>query len=108
MRVEGIWEKPRTLTLEYLRKVAKPVGLHLMECAGNVPLVHFGLISVASWTGALVAEILDNPGAKRQRSRVLITGFDQYAAKSVTSVPARAGFFLSKNCKGQEHSWLRK
>ncbi len=93
VRVEGFPEKPRTLTLEYLRKAAKPAGLHLMECAGNVPLVHFGLISVASWTGVPVAEILDNPGAKRQRSRVLITGFDQYAAKSVTSVPGASWIF---------------
>jgi len=64
-----------------------------MECAGNVPLVHFGLISVARWTGVPVAEILDNPGAKRQRSRVLITGFDQYATKSVTSVPGASWIF---------------
>ncbi len=93
VRVEGFLEKPQTLTLGYLRKAAKPVGLHLMECAGNVPLVHFGLISVARWTGVPVAEILDNPGAKRQRSRVLITGFDQYAAKSVTSVPGASWIF---------------
>ncbi len=93
VRVEGFSEKPQTLTLEYLKKAAKPVGLHLMECAGNVPLVHFGLISVASWAGVPVAEILDNPGTKRQRSRVLITGFDQYAAKSVTSVPGASWTF---------------
>ncbi len=93
LRVEGSSEKPRTLTLEYLRKAAKPLGLHLMECAGNVPLAHFGLISVASWAGVPVEEILDNPGAKRQRSRVLIAGFDQYAAKSVTSVPGASWIF---------------
>jgi DMSO/TMAO reductase YedYZ molybdopterin-dependent catalytic subunit len=93
VRVEGFPEKPRTLTLEYLRKAAKPVGLRLMECAGNVPLVHFGLISVASWTGVPVAEILDNPGTKSQHSRVLITGFDQYATKSVTSLPGASWIF---------------
>ncbi len=93
VRVEGFSEKPRTLTLEYLRRAAKPLGLHLMECAGNVPLAHFGLISVASWMGVPVAEILGNPDAKRQRSRVLITGFDQYAAKSVTSVPGASWIF---------------
>ncbi len=93
LRVEGFSEKPRTLTLEYLRKAAKPLGLHLMECAGNVPLVHFGLISVASWTGVPIAEILDNPRPKPQHSRVLITGFDQYAAKSVTSVPGASWIF---------------
>jgi len=93
VRVEGFSEKPRTLTLEYLRKTAKPLGLHLMECAGNVPLAHFGLISIASWTGVPVAEILDNPRVNSQRSRVLITGFDQYATKSVTSVPGASWIF---------------
>ena len=93
VRVEGFSEEPRSLTLEYLRKVAKPVGLHLMECAGNVLLVHFGLISVARWTGVPVAKILDIPGPKPQHSRVLITGFDQYAAKSVTSVPGASWIF---------------
>ncbi len=87
VHVEGFSEKPRTLTLEYLRKAAKPVGLHLMECAGNVALAHFGMISVANWTGVPLADILDNPGVKRRGSRVLITGFDQYATKSVTSIP---------------------
>src|SRR5712664_2269798 len=62
VRVEGFSEKPRTVTLEYLRKAAKPVGLHLMECAGNVPLAHFGMISIANWAGVPVADILDNPG----------------------------------------------
>jgi len=92
-RVEGFSERPRTLTLEYLRKAAKPVGLHLMECAGNVALAHFGMISVANWTGVPLADILDNPGVKRRGSRVLITGFDQYATKSVTSIPGASWIF---------------
>jgi len=93
VHVEGFSEKPRTLTLEYLRKAAKPVGLHLMECAGNVALAHFGMISVANWTGVPLADILDNPGVKRRGSRVLITGFDQYATKSVTSIPGASWVF---------------
>jgi DMSO/TMAO reductase YedYZ molybdopterin-dependent catalytic subunit len=93
VRVEGFAEKPRTLTLEYLTKTAKPMGLHLMECAGNVPLVRFGMISVASWAGVPVAEILDGTGAKPQARRVLISGFDQYATKSATSVPGASWIF---------------
>src|SRR2546427_2439202 len=94
VRVEGFVEKPRILTLEYLRKAAKSVGMHLMECAGNVPPVHFGMISVASWAGVPVAEILDTADAKPRATRVLITGFDQYATKSVTSIPG-AGWVFS-------------
>jgi DMSO/TMAO reductase YedYZ molybdopterin-dependent catalytic subunit len=94
VRVEGFAEKPRTLALEYLRKAAKLLGLHLMECAGNVPLVRFGMISVASWTGVPLAEILDDAGAKPHAPRVLISGFDEYATKSLTSV-AGASWILS-------------
>ncbi len=93
VRVERFGEEPRILTLESLRKTAKPVGLHLMECAGNVPLVRFGMISVASWSGVPFAEILDNPGAKPRASRVMVTGFDQYAVKSVTSIPGASWVF---------------
>jgi DMSO/TMAO reductase YedYZ molybdopterin-dependent catalytic subunit len=98
VRVEGFGEKPRTLTLETLRKAAKPMGVHLMECAGNVPLVRFGMISVASWAGLPVAEILEGTGlegtgTKQQGRRVLISGFDQYATKSVTSVPGASWSF---------------
>jgi DMSO/TMAO reductase YedYZ molybdopterin-dependent catalytic subunit len=93
VHVEGFSEKPRTLTLEYLRKAAKPVGLHLMECAGNVPLAHFGMISVANWAGVPLSEVFENTGAKPRGSRVLITGFDQYATKSVTSTPGASWVF---------------
>jgi DMSO/TMAO reductase YedYZ molybdopterin-dependent catalytic subunit len=93
VRVDGLVEKPRTRTIEELKSAAKPLGLHLMECAGNVPLAHFGMISVASWAGVPLAEILDNIGTKPQASRVLITGFDQYATKSITSVPGASWVF---------------
>src|SRR5258708_21612585 len=93
VRVEGFSEKPRTLTLEYLRKTSKPAGLHLIECAGNVLQTRFGLISVASWGGVPLAEILDTIAVRPQPSRVLISGFDEYATKSVTSVPGASWIF---------------
>src|SRR5882762_233350 len=66
LRMDGLVEKPRSRAIEELRSPAKPFGLHLMECAGNVPLVHFGMISVATWAGVPLAEILDSSGAKPQ------------------------------------------
>jgi DMSO/TMAO reductase YedYZ molybdopterin-dependent catalytic subunit len=102
LRVEGFGETPRTVTVERLRKAAKPMGLHLMECAGNVPLVHFGMISVARWTGVPLAEILDNSGSKPQAPRVLISGFDQYATRSATSVPGASWIFLVRELKAAQ------
>src|SRR5258708_6369693 len=49
--VEGLVGKPSYLDIPTLRSAAKPMGLHLMECAGNVRLTRFGLISVADWSG---------------------------------------------------------
>jgi hypothetical protein len=78
------------------------MGLHFMECAGNVPLVHFGMISVATWAGVPLVEILDSSGAKPQASCVLITGFDQYTTKSMTSVPGASWVFSIGELKAGE------
>jgi DMSO/TMAO reductase YedYZ molybdopterin-dependent catalytic subunit len=99
VHIDGHVDKPRIRTIEELKRSAKPLGLHLMECAGNVPQTRFGLISVASWAGVPIAEILDNTAAKSQASRVLITGFDQYATKSRTSVPGASWIFTIKELK---------
>ncbi len=111
VRVDGLVEKARSRTIEELRSAAKPMGLHLMECAGNVPLTNFGMISVASWGGVPLTDILENSSARSQASRVLVTGFDQYATKSMTSVPGAnwvfsigdlkaAGAFLATEING--------
>jgi DMSO/TMAO reductase YedYZ molybdopterin-dependent catalytic subunit len=99
VRVDGLMEKPRSRTIEELGSAAKPLGLHLLECAGNVPLTNFGMISVASWGGVLLTDILENIGAKSQASRVLVTGFDQYATKSVTSAPGASWVFSIRDLK---------
>src|SRR5256884_4995300 len=99
VRVDGLVEKLRSRTIEELRSVAKPMGLHLMECAGNVPLTNFGMISVASWGGVPLADILEKSGAKSQASRVLVTGFDQYATRSATSVPGASWVFSVRDIK---------
>ncbi len=93
VRVDGLVEKLWNRTIEEFRSAAKPMGLHLLECAGNGPLMHFGMISVASWGGVPLTDILDGSGAKSHASRVLITGFDQYATKSMSSVPGASWVF---------------
>src|SRR5438552_247707 len=93
VRVDGLVEKLRNRTIEEFGIATKPMGLHLMECAGNGPLVHFGMISVASWGGVPLTDFLEGSGAKPYASRVLITGFDQYAAKSMSSVPGASWVF---------------
>ena len=101
-----------SLAIESLKKTAKPMGAHLMECAGNVRLARFGLLSVGSWGGIPVSEILDRVKAKSPAARVVVSGFDRYAHESRTSVPGaswiftreqleKAGAFLATELNGQ-------
>lgn len=112
VKTDGLVEKTVVLSMEDLRRRAKPVGLHLMECAGNARFAHFGLISVAKWKGVSVAEILEGLQARPQARRVLISGFDQYQSKSLSSVAGaswifsleelqRAGAFLATEMNDQ-------
>ncbi|HKW63180.1 MAG TPA: molybdopterin-dependent oxidoreductase [Candidatus Acidoferrum sp.] len=112
VKLGGLVERPLSLALESLKKTAKPTGAHLMECAGNVRQARFGLLSVGSWAGTPVAEVLDHITPKSAGARVLISGFDNYAHESRTSVPGaswiftreqleRAGAFLATELNGQ-------
>lgn len=112
VKLGGLIERPMNLGIENLRKAAKPMGTHLMECAGNVRQARFGLLSVGEWAGVLVSEILDKTKATSHSARVLISGFDRYSTESRTSVPGaswvfsreqleNAGAFLATELNGQ-------
>jgi len=81
------------------RFAATPLGLHLMECAGNTRVAHFGMISVADWAGVPLSEILDSAKVKSGATRVLISGFDRYAKASASSIPGASWVFTLKELK---------
>jgi DMSO/TMAO reductase YedYZ molybdopterin-dependent catalytic subunit len=91
--INGLVEHPQALETDQLKKLSTPMGLHVMECAGNVRLTHFGLISTGSWTGVPLAEILKNAIPLPAGVRVLVTGFDQYARESQTSIAGASWIF---------------
>ncbi len=99
IRVRGLVEPELNLTLEELKSVVKPAGLHLMECAGNVRAARFGMVSVADWAGVPMSEVLDIVKVKRQATRVLISGFDRYLTKSTTSIPGASWIFTLEELK---------
>ena len=59
--VGGLVQQPFELSVADLAKQAKPMGLHLMECAGNVRAVHFGLMSTSY--GVILRGSGGNPAA---------------------------------------------
>jgi len=81
------------LKIADLQAAAKPLGLHLMECAGNTRAAHFGMISVGDWAGVAISEILSRAKAKSSATQVLISGFDRYVTNSVTSTPGASWIF---------------
>ena len=92
IRVSGLVEQPLSLAVEELNKIAKPMGLHLMECSGNARATRFALLSVADWAGVPLSDLLA-ARVKPKTDRVMVSGFDQYSTKSVTSVPGADWIF---------------
>jgi hypothetical protein len=119
VRLNGLLTKPVELSLAELNKSAKPMGVHLLECAGNARSVHFGLMSAADWAGVPLSDLLESAKAKPQSTRILVSGFDTYPTKSVSSQPGaiwvftwdelkRARVFLATEMNGDpfdERSW---
>ena len=93
IKVNGLLNKAAEINIADLRKMAKPAGLHFMECSGNIRLGHFGMLSVADWKGARVSELFDSLKIDKAASHVLISGFDEYPAASSTSVPGASWIF---------------
>jgi DMSO/TMAO reductase YedYZ molybdopterin-dependent catalytic subunit len=93
MQFAGLIEKPFSVSPQNLGKMAQPMGLHLMECAGNSRSAHFGMLSVADWEGIPLQRLLENAKPKLQGTRVLISGFDRYASESNSSWPGASWIF---------------
>lgn len=102
VHVDGLVRHPLDLSIAELERIAKPTGEHLMECAGNARSVHFGMMSVAKWVGVPVAEILENTNIKPEATSILISGFDRYATKSVSSLPGASWIFRLEELKSAQ------
>ena len=96
IRIGGLVEAESKVPLNDLRKMAKPQGLHLMECAGNTRATHFGLLSVADWKGAPLTEILADIKRKPRATRIMVSGFDRYRSTSANSVPGADWIFMAE------------
>jgi DMSO/TMAO reductase YedYZ molybdopterin-dependent catalytic subunit len=90
---DGLVARISGIPLGEIKNAAKPMGVHLMECAGNVALTRFGLVSVGEWTGVPVADVLSEAKPKRGAAWVEIGGFDEYSEPSRTSTPGASWVF---------------
>ena len=79
------------LTAEQLESKSLPQGACLMECAGNTRATGFGLMSAANWNGIPMSRLLER--VKQLPKQILISGFDQYASTSMSSVAGASWIF---------------
>jgi len=93
IELRGLAGAPVLISVEELRAKARPMGMHLMECAGNTRDGRFGLMSVADWTGVSLAEVLQRLPIVPKDARILVSGFDRYASPSVSSTPGASWIF---------------
>jgi DMSO/TMAO reductase YedYZ molybdopterin-dependent catalytic subunit len=102
IKVTGLVKRPMQISMPDLQKLARPAGLHLMECSGNVRYAHFGMLSVADWTGAPVADVLDLVKLEKAASHILISGFDRYPIASTSSSPGASWIFTVDELKASK------
>lgn len=91
--VDGLTAGKKALTIGELRAMEQPMGLQLMECAGNTRAAHFGMISVGDWSGVPLGELFRKLRPLPEATRVLVSGFDRYEGNSVTSTPGASWIF---------------
>ncbi len=89
----GLLAREGSLTIEELTRLSRPMGTHLLECAGNNNPANFGLMSVAAWDGVPLVDILSRLQPSTSATAVIVTGIDHEAGRSALSV-AGAGWVL--------------
>jgi DMSO/TMAO reductase YedYZ molybdopterin-dependent catalytic subunit len=104
-------EAPWPLPLDAIRRDARPMGAHLIECSGNTDPDNFGLLSVAEWDGVPLAEFVKSLPRTQEAAAVLVTGLDdpgpsrssQPGASWVFSLEdlAHTGAFLAVRVNGE-------
>jgi len=72
--------------IEELRRLSRPQGVHLNECAGNADPNNFGLMSAAEWRGVPLSDLVARLAPGPDAWGVLVTG-DDHEASSRFSVP---------------------
>lgn len=86
IEASGLAARPGTLGLDDLAREARPMGAHLLECAGNANPANFGLMSVAEWDGVPLADVVARLGPTREATAVLVGGVDHLGQLSRRSI----------------------
>ena len=91
--VLGLSGSPVDFLLDDLLPRAVDQGQHLMECSGNTRNASFGLLSSADWIGIRLLDAIDQFQTPAGKTRLLVSGFDQYSNPSSNSTPGASWIF---------------
>jgi DMSO/TMAO reductase YedYZ molybdopterin-dependent catalytic subunit len=84
--VGGLVRESTTIPIDELRRAARPMGAHLIECAGNSDPRNYGLMSVAEWDGVPLAEAIARARPSAAAAVVRVGGLD-HDTPSLRSTP---------------------
>jgi DMSO/TMAO reductase YedYZ molybdopterin-dependent catalytic subunit len=76
-----------TVSTRELAAEARPMGTHVMECAGNANPQNFGLMSAVEWDGVALDRVLERLPRPKDAAAVLVSGVDHESALSRQSLP---------------------
>lgn len=77
-----------------LEALARPMGVHLLECIENGRENGFGLVSAGEWTGVPLAALFERTGTPADVPwLLLVEGFDRHAGSSPGSGPGANWIF---------------
>src|SRR4029077_11547522 len=100
VRVSGEAQTPIAFGVRELDPLVTASGRYLMECSGNSDPSNFGLISTADWEGVPLLELLDRAKPPAGSYRILVSGLDDIAATTRTSVPGASWIFAGDRLEG--------
>ncbi len=108
----GLVAQAGSMTVDDLANLSRPMGTHLLECAGNNNPANFGLMSVAAWDGVPLVDLLSRLRPAPQATALRIVGLEDEGQRSATSVTGaswvlpiaaldRLGAFLALRMNGE-------
>ncbi len=84
--LHGLTASRHVLTAADVIAKSRPMGTHLIECAGNGNPRNFGLMSAVDWDGVLLSDLL-GPQRPVGTTGVLVSGVDDESQPSLRSQP---------------------
>jgi DMSO/TMAO reductase YedYZ molybdopterin-dependent catalytic subunit len=82
LEISGLVRKPRTLTLDEIRKRKRKTITATLECGGNgLGVAFMGAIGNVKWTGTPLADLLDDCAPRKRGIEVVFFGADEKVEK---------------------------